>query len=315
MKTLSVVFPGQGSQYAGMSKVLLEHFPWTKALYEEASDATHENLQKMTLEGPEEALQLTRNSQPAILVTSYCWFEALRRELDFKPSAGAGHSLGEYTALLAAGAMTLPVAAKLVQKRGELMQTAVPEGKGKMAALLGLEDEKVVALCQAASRPGSVVVPANFNSPGQVVISGAREAVERAETLTATPEFKARKCIPLKVSAPFHSPLMEAIAEPFSKELKAVAWKPLAFPVAFNVDAKLREQADIVALLTTQLYSPVQWTGCATALAQRVGKSFVEVGPGKVLTGLIKRIVEAPAVTGIDSLEDFKAFEKLWREN
>lgn len=314
MKKFSVLFPGQGSQYPGMSKVLVDNFPWTTQLFEEASDATNENILKLTLEGPEDKLQLTKNSQPAILTTSYAWYQVMRKEFDFAPSGAAGHSLGEYTALLAAEAMTLTEAARLVRVRGEMMQNAVPEGKGKMAAVLGLDDDKIEALCKEASREGSVVVPANFNSPGQVVISGDAAAVERAEQLGPTDAYKARKMIPLKVSAPFHSPLMKVIAEPFGKELKSVQWKTLKFPIAFNVDAKLRHDADIVGLLTTQLFSPVRWTACAQSLGQHIGSAFVECGPGKVLTGLVKRIVDGAELYAVDSDKELKAFETKWKE-
>jgi [acyl-carrier-protein] S-malonyltransferase len=309
------LFPGQGSQFPGMSKTLLTHFGYTRALFEEASDSIKESLTALTLEGPEDKLQLTANSQPAILTTSYAWLEVLRRELGYQPSAAAGHSLGEYTALLAAGALTLSEAVTLVRTRGTLMQNAVPEGKGKMAAVLGLDDSKIIELCEKASDGGYVVVPANFNAPGQVVISGHREAVERAEKLGSTEPLKARKMIPLKVSAPFHSPLMKAIVEPFTVSLKKVNWQPLQFRIAFNVDAKLREDANIIELLQSQLYSPVRWTECASVLGEKVGKTFVEVGPGKVLTGLVKRIVDGATLYSIDSIEDFKNFETKWKEN
>jgi [acyl-carrier-protein] S-malonyltransferase len=169
----AALFPGQGSQSVGMIKVLRDEFPYTREIFEEANDALREDLAKLCLEGPEASLQLTHNAQPALLMTSYAWFRVLKRTLDFRPAAGAGHSLGEYSALCAAGAMTLTEAVKLVRKRGELMQTAVPQGKGKMAAVIGLDDDKVKELCAKATEgPHSLVVPANFNAPSQVVIAG-----------------------------------------------------------------------------------------------------------------------------------------------
>lgn len=312
--TTTILFPGQGSQYPGMSRALVENFPDAKVVFEEASEAIKENLLRLTLDGPEDKLQLTENAQPAILTTAYAWFKTVQKETGIVPSAGAGHSLGEYTALLAAEALTLNEAVRLVRTRGQMMQTAVPEGKGKMAAALGLSDDKIEELCRAASTKDSVVVPANFNSPGQIVISGHKEAVERAETMGAQEPFKARKMIPLKVSAPFHSPLMKAIVEPFSAHLKAVKWSPLRFPIAFNVDAKLRQEADVIELLTTQLYSPVRWTQCVQTLRERVGDVFLEVGPGKVLTGLVKRILEKPKLFSVESVEELRALEKAWQE-
>jgi [acyl-carrier-protein] S-malonyltransferase len=313
---IAAVFPGQGSQFAGMSKVLRDAFPWTKDIYEEASDALNENLLKLCDEGPEDTLQLTKNAQPAILVTSYAWWQVLRRELDLRATAAAGHSLGEYTALLSQGAMTLPEAVRLVRKRGELMQDAVPAGKGKMAALLGLDDTKVEELCQKASQgEHSIVVPANFNAPGQVVIAGHAEAVDRAQALTTTdPNLKARKFIPLKVSAPFHSPLMTPVAETFDPYLKSVVWKPWAAPVAFNVDGKLRAEGDVAQLLKEQLDHPVRWTTCAASLAGDSKTVFVETGPGKVLTGLIKRIVTGATLVSVDSVEELRGLERMMKE-
>jgi [acyl-carrier-protein] S-malonyltransferase len=251
------------------------------------------------------------------LVTSFAWFKVLERTYDFRPSAAAGHSLGEYSALLAAGAMTLTEAARLVRTRGEMMQTAVPAGVGKMAALLGLTDEQTRELCERATEgPHSIVVPANFNSPGQVVIAGHATAVERAEKLAggAEPSLKARKVISLKVSAPFHCPLMKPVAENFVPHLQAVQWRTRSFPVAANLDAKLRHDGDLIPLLRDQIDHPVLWTDCAKALGQAGHRRFVEMGPGKVLTGLVKRIVDDSTVLSVDSLKDLQTFEATWRE-
>ncbi len=317
MGEYGAIFPGQGSQYPGMAKPLVENFTWTRELYEEASDAIKMDVLKLSLEGPEDALQLTANSQPAILTTSYAWFQVLRRSVDFRPKAAAGHSLGEYTALLAAGALTLTDAVKLVRRRGELMQDAVPPGKGKMAAVLGLDEAPLRALCEEASQgPQSIVVPANFNSPGQVVVAGHADAVDRAEALSADPRYKARKFIPLKVSAPFHSPLMLPAAEKFLPALKAIAWKDeRLFPVVHNVDAKERAEGDVVELLKTQMDHPVLWTQCQTALAARGLEFFFEPGPGKVLTGLGKRIADNAKFFALDSIDDLKKIETAFQEN
>jgi [acyl-carrier-protein] S-malonyltransferase len=312
----ATVFPGQGSQYVGMTKEMRDGFPWTKEIFEEASDAIKVDLLKLCEEGPEEKLQLTFNAQPAILVTSHAWNQIARREFDFTPGATGGHSLGEYTAILSTGAMRLGDAVRLVRRRGELMQSAVPEGQGKMAAILGLSDDAVSELCkQASDGEHSLVVPANFNAPMQVVIAGHAGAVDRAADLASgkIPSLKARKVIPLKVSAPFHSPLMTPVAEQFEADLKGVLWANLNFPVVFNVDAKIRKEADIPTLLTAQIDHPVLWTHCVKELSQNGKHRFVEFGPGKVLTGLIKRILttsDETKVYSIDSVEELKAFEK-----
>lgn len=310
------LFPGQGSQYAGMAKPLLDEFPWTREIYEEASEAIKENLAKLCLEGPDDKLTATENAQPCILTTSYAWFQVLRRELDFAPAAGAGHSLGEYSALLAAGAMILPEAVSLVRTRGRLMQSAVPAGQGKMAAVIGLTDDQVRALCQAASQgETSVVVPANFNAPSQIVVAGHAGAVDRAQALAADKAgpYAAKRFLPLNVSAPFHSPLMGPVGEKFWPSLQAVKWQPLRFPIIFNVDAEWRTEADPKALLKRQLDSPVLWSQSMTAVGKRGLDRFVEPGPGKVLTGLLKRILPEAKSFSVESGVAIKELVKEWR--
>lgn len=312
---IGAIFPGQGSQSVGMIRELLEVFPETKEVFAEVNEALHEHFDKLCLEGPEEDLQRTANAQPAILATSYAWYQGLKKRFDFVPAAGAGHSLGEYSALTAAGAISLEDAVKLVRARGLLMQEAVPVGQGKMAALLGLSDIHVIALCEAASRPDSIVTPANFNSPGQTVIAGHTSAVERAEALASSgenPDWKARKVIPLKVSAPFHCPLMAPVASAFEAHVKSVHWKPRAFGIVHNVDAKFREKIDteeLVPLLCQQIEKPVLWTQCQTALSAEGITRFLEMGPGKVLTGLGKRISAEATFQTVDSAADLKKVE------
>jgi [acyl-carrier-protein] S-malonyltransferase len=317
MKKVAALFPGQGSQNVGMSKTLVEAFPWTRQIFEEASEAIKSNLYKLCAEGPSDELQLTFNAQPAILTTSYAWFRILQKTLDFKPMAGAGHSLGEYSALLCSGALTLSEAVRLVRKRGELMQSAVPAGKGKMAAVLGLSDEAVVELCKAASESEtSLVVPANFNAPSQVVIAGHAGAVERAQALASdpkNPQWKARKVIPLNVSAPFHCPLMKPVAETFVPHLQAIQWQKIAFPIVNNLDGQWRETGDWVSLLRDQIDHSVLWTKCATTLSGHGAEVMIEMGPGKVLTGLVKRIVENVKLFNLETVEDLKAFEREWK--
>ena len=315
---LAALFPGQGSQYVGMAKLLREEFAFTKAIYEEASDALKADLVKLCNEGPADALQLTENAQPCILTTSYAWFQVLRHNLDFVPQAGAGHSLGEYSALLSAGAMTLSEAVQLVRARGQFMQGAVPKGLGKMAAVIGLADDKVEALCKLATEGSSIVVPANYNAPSQVVIAGHAEAVDRFTQIAAappTPDLKARKVMPLNVSAPFHCPLMKPVTEKLMPNLEKVGWKKVTFPIVHNLDAILRTDEYVVPLLRDQIDHPVRWTQCVQTLAKDGVDVYVEMGPGKVLTGLVKRIAENAKLFNLDSLDDLKAFETFYKEN
>ncbi len=318
MTKIAALFPGQGSQAVGMSKLMLENFPWARAYYEEASDALSLNVLKLCLDGPADKLQLTENAQPAILVTSFAWFQIAVSAVDFKPTAASGHSLGEYTALTAAGACTLTEAVQLVRERGRLMQNAVPVGKGKMAALIGLDDDAVKALCEAASQgEDSLVVPANFNAPSQVVIAGHTAAVERAEKLAAgegKPEWKARKVVPLNVSAPFHSPLMSEVAKKLVPYLEGVKWKKPLFSIVNNLDAKLRSTNAWIPLLRDQVDHPVLWTDCAKTLETDGTVAYIEAGPGKVLSGLVKRCVENGKIFSCESAEDVKKLEVAFRE-
>lgn len=311
MKKIITLFPGQGSQSVGMIRELESEFSYIKVIFEKANDLLKYDLRKLCLEGPEDELKLTQNAQPAILMTSLAWNEVLKKELGIKPAASSGHSLGEYSSLVAASALTIEEAIPLVRKRGQLMQEAVPQGKGKMAAVLGLEDEKVKALCEQASQPNSLVSPANFNAPMQVVISGDAEAVDRAEKLANEPgPLKAKKVIPLKVSAPFHCALMKPVSEQFITYLERVNWKLLQFPVANNVDAKLRINDFSPILLMNQIDHPVLWTQCMRNLAKLAPDFFIELGPGKVLTGLAKRIVEIPTLS-LESAQDLKKLQEV----
>ncbi len=313
---LATLFPGQGSQSPGMAKVLLENFSWTRQIFEEASDAIKVDVLKLCLEGSSDELQLTQNQQPCILTTSSAWYQVAKRNLSLLPAAAGGHSLGEYSALVAGGALSLTDAVKLVRVRGELMQNAVPKGKGKMAAVLGLGDAKVIELCQLASEGAdSLVVAANFNAPNQVVIAGHTEAVDRATALAQGlehPQLKARKVMPLNVSAPFHSPLMKPVAEKFVAHLKSVSWKALQFPVVSNLDAQLRDRGDLIPILRDQIDHAVKWTDCAKTLHSKGCRVFLEVGPGKVLSGLMKRILDEPKLFSLETVDGLKALEEYF---
>lgn len=287
---LGFVFPGQGSQAVGMGRGFFEAFPAVKALYAEASDALGFDLAKLSFEGPEGELQLTANTQPAILTASVAAAAALA-ERGVRPGIAAGHSLGEYSALVVAGALSFADAVRVVRRRGEFMQEAVPVGAGAMAAVMGMEPAQVEGICREAAR-GEVVGIANVNSPRQVVIAGHRGAVERAVALAR--ERGGGKSVLLPVSAPFHSPLMRPAADRLAAELGRIRIRAPGIPVVRNVDAGLTRAAEEVApFLVSQVASPVRWSECVERMVREGATALLEVGPGRVLTGLLKRITGA----------------------
>ncbi len=289
---IGLVFPGQGSQSVGMGKALYDAYPSLKAVYDEASSVLGYDVAELCFTGPAERLNLTEFTQPALLVSSIAAWK-LFEPVGIKPIAAAGHSLGEYSALVAVGGVTFPDAVGLVQKRGRYMSEAVAPGIGLVAALLGLTAEVVKEVCHAASSVG-VVAAANFNSPGQVVIAGEKAAVERAIALAK--EQGCKKAIPLPVSVPVHTPLMQQAADRLAKDLGAVRWSDLRAPLVNNAEAKAISRAgEIQASLIRQLPSSVLWQDTVQAMGNMGVTTFVEVGPGTVLTGLIKRIL--PGVT------------------
>ncbi len=289
---IGLVFPGQGSQSVGMGKALYDAYPSLKAVYDEASSVLGYDVAELCFTGPAERLNLTEFTQPALLVSSIAAWK-LFEPVGIKPIAAAGHSLGEYSALVAVGGVTFPDAVGLVQKRGRYMSEAVAPGTGLVAALLGLTAEVVKEVCHAASSVG-VVAAANFNSPGQIVIAGEKAAVERAIALAK--EQGCKKAIPLPVSVPVHTPLMQQAADRLAKDLGAVRWSDLRAPLVNNAEAKAISRAgEIQASLIRQLPSSVLWQDTVQAMGNMGVTTFVEVGPGTVLTGLIKRIL--PDVT------------------
>lgn len=293
---IGLVFPGQGSQSVGMGKALYDAVPTLKALYEEASSVLGYDVASLCFEGPAERLNLTEFTQPALLVSSVAALKALE-PAQIKPVAVAGHSLGEYSALVAAGGVSFRDAVGLVQKRGRYMTEAVPPGTGLVAALLGLTADVVRQVCREASVAG-VVAAANFNSPGQVVIAGEKAAVERAIELAKV--RGCRKAIPLPVSVPVHTPLMRSAADRLAKDLAAVQWSDLTAPLINNADATvIRRAQDIHPSLVRQLPSSVLWEDSVHAMAHLGVTTFIEVGPGTVLTGLIKRILPDASVLNV----------------
>jgi [acyl-carrier-protein] S-malonyltransferase len=288
MGHVAFIFPGQGSQSVGMGKALSEAFPDAKAVFDAADDALHEKLSTLCFEGPDDALKQTANTQPAILTVSVAAHAVFSKRFATAPAFVAGHSLSEYSALVAAGAISLADAVRSVRARGTFMQEAVPAGVGAMSAVLGLPPEKVAELCAQAAQ-GEVVSCANFNEPAQTVIAGHAKAVERAgELLKAA---GAKRVLPLQVSAPFHSALMEPVVARLGTVLDAVKFNAPSAPVVSNVEAKPNgDAARIKGLLLQQVTGSVRWIECVQALEQAGVTKVVELGPGRVLCGLVKRI-------------------------
>lgn len=284
---LAFCFPGQGSQTVGMGRAFHDASPAARAVFEAASDALGLDIAKLCFEGPDAALQLTANTQPAVLTVSVAAATVLA-ERGVRPSIVGGHSLGEYSALVTAEALAFRDAVGIVRRRGEFMQEAVPVGTGAMAAILGVDLPVVEEICREAAR-GEVVDIANINSPAQVVIAGHRAAVERVVALAA--ERGGRRSRLLPVSAPFHCRLMARAAERLAAALKEVPMAAPTVPVVRNVDAGLTTRADEVGpFLVRQVTAPVRWTDCVARMAAEGCRTFLEVGPGRVLTGLLKRI-------------------------
>lgn len=304
MSNLAFVFPGQGSQFVGMGKDLMDQVPESIALFEKADVRLSHPLTDIISNGPEELLTKTENTQPALLTVSSALLELLDKE-GIKPDYVAGHSLGEYSALVAAGALTFEEAVYAVRMRGLFMEAAVPAGVGTMAAVLGLDAEPLVAVCKKATEEAGVVQVANLNSPGQIVISGTKEGVERAGELAK--EAGAKRVLPLNVSGPFHSSLMKPAAKKLEAVLEELEIKEADIPVVANVTAKpVTSASDIKTHLIEQLYSPVRWVETVEYLLAQGVNTFVEVGPGKVLSGLIKKVdknVQLYNVSDLDSLQ------------
>lgn len=308
---LAFVFPGQGSQSLGMLGELGARHPVVVETFSEASEGAGADLWALAQQGPETQLNQTEYTQPALLAAGVAAWRAWQAKGGPMPAALAGHSLGEYTALVAAGVLSLADAARLVRLRGQLMQDAAPAGTGAMAAVIGAEDELVDEICRDASADGSVVVPANFNSPGQIVIGGHAAAVERAIALLG--ERGVRKVVKLAVSVPSHTPLMRDAADRLGEAMAAVAWSAPQLPVVQNVDAVVHENAAAIRdALVRQLYLPVQWTRCVEALAARGVTRIVECGPGKVLSGLVKRIDKSIETRALGMPDDFDAVLADW---
>jgi [acyl-carrier-protein] S-malonyltransferase len=303
--SVAFIFPGQGSQYVGMGRELCEQFPVAAQVFQEAEQTLGFSLSQLCFFGPEADLQLTENTQPAILAASVAALRVLESETSFKPLYVAGHSLGEYSALVCVGALSFSDAIRVVRERGRLMQAAVAAGTGAMAVIMGLEMEAVTAVCEEAEQ-GDVVAPANYNGGGQIVIAGAKAAVARAMLLAKS--HGAKRVLELPVSAPFHCPLMRPAAEGLKRVLNDVTVHSFSIGVVANVDAEVNLDAGRVKpLLAEQATKPVRWEESVRRLESLGVSKMLEVGPGRVLKGLVKRI--SPKI----ELDNFEAPQDLAR--
>ena len=310
MKKFAMVFPGQGSQAVGMLAELAVQFPVVEETFKQASEALGYDLWQLVQQGPAEELNKTWQTQPALLVASVAIYRVWQQQYPhLQPTVMAGHSLGEYSALVCAGVIDFQDAVKLVELRGKVMQQAVPEGTGAMYAIIGLDNDAIIKACKDAEQ-GEVVSAVNFNSPGQVVIAGSKAAVERAAA--ACKEAGAKRALPLVVSVPSHCALMKPAADQLSVSLESIAIKTPNIAVINNVDVKTESEANAIrSALVRQLYSPVRWTESVEKMAAGGVEVLVEIGPNKVLTGLTKRIVDSLQAAAVNDPASLAAVEAV----
>ena len=310
MKRFAMVFPGQGSQTVGMLAELASDYPIVQETFKQASEVLGYDLWQLVQEGPAEELNKTWQTQPALLTASVAVYRVWQQKYPaLKPEVMAGHSLGEYSALVCAGVLDFQDAVKLVELRGKLMQQAVPEGTGAMYAIIGLDNDAIINACKQAEQ-GEVVSAVNFNSPEQVVIAGAKAAVERAAALCK--EAGAKRALPLAVSVPSHCALMKPAADQLSVSLESITLKEAGVSVLNNVDVKNEMEADAIRnALVRQLYSPVRWTETVEKMAQNGVEVLVEVGPGKVLNGLTKRIADSLQSVSVNDVKSLDSVEEV----
>lgn len=311
MPKIAFIFPGQGSQYIGMGRDIFDNYQEARQIFEEADGTLGRSISGLCFNGPEEQLKDTRNSQPCILATSVAVFKVLSAE-GIKADFVAGHSLGEYSALVAAGAISFDQALRLINRRAQLMAEADPLQQGAMAAVMGLERESLEDCLKSVNQEQiGPVEAANFNSPGQVVVSGAKDGIAKLQTLVTA---KGGKFIPLSVSGAFHSSLMKKAADIFQNDLKQASWQEPTVPIVANVSARPVNAGELAGSLYRQLYSPVQWEDTLQFLGGEGVQIFVEVGPGKVLSGLVKRTIKNVTILGCEDSTSIKKALAILKE-
>ena len=309
MKKIGIVFPGQGSQYIGMGRKLFDRFDFVKEYFARADKALGFSITDLCFNGPEEELRQTYNTQPSLVLVGYVVWQVLKEQTGIKPYLMAGHSLGEYTALLASGFFTFEDALAITRKRGLFMEEACPKGKGGMVALIGADMTKIGSILKEISHDDYVAVPANLNSAEQVVLSGDTEALQEAVEKS---KGSYKKAVFLNVSGPFHSPLMSKAAEKLKDELSKLAQNDMEIPVVFNVDATPgQDKQSVQDKLYHQMISPVQWEMSVKKMAEEGVELFIEAGPQKVLTNLIKRIVPDIPCYNVESMEEIEVVKEL----
>ena len=309
MAKSALMFPGQGSQYVGMGRELHDNFKVVKETFEEANDSLSIDLKKICFEDPNKEIGLTINTQPAVLTTSIAALRVLNNETDIRPSFVAGHSLGEYCALVAAESLSFPDAIRIVRQRGKFMQEAVPVGTGAMAAIIGMEDGDVEKVCAEITGGGDLVSPANYNSPDQTVISGTTDGVRKAMDLVQ--ERGAKRAIVLDVSAPFHCGLMKPAMERLAVELESITFNDIKTPVISNVEAEINTSKEKAKkLLISQVCSPVRWAQSMTRMLKEGIEAAIEVGPGRVLCGLMRRSVGKVKMLNVENVKSLGRVQK-----
>jgi [acyl-carrier-protein] S-malonyltransferase len=311
MSKIAFIFPGQGSQYVGMGRDIFDNYPEARLIFEEADKTLGRSISELCFEGPEERLKDTRNSQPCILATSVAVFKVLSAE-GIKADFVAGHSLGEYSALVAAGAISFSQAIRLIHRRAQLMAEADPMQQGTMAAVMGLERESLEDCLKSVNQEQTgPVEAANFNSPGQVVVSGAKDGIAKLQALVTA---KGGRFIPLSVSGAFHSSFMKKAADTFQNDLQQVSWQEPTIPIVANVSARPVNAVELAGSLQRQLYSPVQWEDTLNFLNSEGVQIFVEVGPGKVLAGLVKRTIKNVTILNCEDSTSIKKALAILKE-